>query len=408
MNRVWKQYLEDAMRQKLSLALLLLVFVLGAINYFRPVPDLEASAAFPTSTTIAGTPPAFPWPSRGSSAVGVSGLGLMATSGTDLPMPMASVAKVMTALVILEDRPFEVGQLGPSILITDADVQAYEADKADQQSVVKVQAGERLTEFQALEALLIPSGNNIASTLARWDAGSLDAFVAKMNQRAQTLGLAHTNFADPAGASPKTVSTPSDLLALGMAAMKLSVFAVISNSAQANLPVAGAVYNVNYVLGQSGIIGIKTGSGLNAGANFLFAAAATIDGHDITLFGCVMGQPTLDYAFNAAKALIATMKSGLRVGRVVTKNEVIGRYDPAWGGGADIISTEDVELIGWPGMALRRTLFARTLVIQKDLPPGTRAGTLQIVLGDYKVDVTVVTAAPLFPPTRFWRLTRIG
>ncbi len=396
------------MRQKMSLALLLLVFVLGAVNYFRPVPDVEASAAFPTSTTIAGNPPSLPWPQRGSSAVGLSGLGLVATSGSEQPIPMASVAKVMTALVILDDRPFEAGQLGPSILITDADVQAYEADKADQQSVVKVRAGEQLTEFQALEALLIPSGNNIASILARWDAGSVEAFVAKMNRRAQTLGLAHTTFADPAGVSPQTVSTPGDLVALGMAAMKLSVFAVIVNSAQANLPVAGAVYNVNYVLGQSGIIGIKTGSGLNVGANFLFAAAASIDGHDITLFGCVMGQPTLDQAFNAAKALIATMKSGLRVGRVVTKNEVVGRYEPAWGGGADLISTDDVELIGWPGMALRRTLAARTLVIEKDLPPGTKAGSLHVVLGDYQVDVPVVTAASLFPPTRFWRLTRIG
>jgi D-alanyl-D-alanine carboxypeptidase (penicillin-binding protein 5/6) len=396
------------MRQKMSLALLGLVFVLGAVNYFRPVPEVEASAAFPTSTTIAGTPPALPWPQKGASAVGVSSLGLIAASGGDQPIPMASIAKVMTALVILEDRPFEVGQLGPSIVITDADVQAYEADKADQQSVVKIRAGEQLTEFQALEALLIPSGNNIASTLARWDAGSVDAFVAKMNHRAQTLGLGHTTFADPAGVSPQTVSTPRDLVALGMAAMKSSVFAVIVNSAQANLPVAGPVYNVNYVLGQSGIIGIKTGSGLNVGANFLFAAAATIEGHDITLFGCVMGQPTLDQAFNAAKALIAAMKSGLRVGRAVTRNEVVGRYEPAWGGRADLISTVDVDLIGWPGMVLRRTLDVRTLVIERQLPPGTKAGSLRMVLGDYKVAVPVVTAASLFPPTRFWRLTRIG
>src|SRR6202022_3063452 len=131
-------------------------------------------------------------------------------------------------------------------------------------------AGETLTELEALEALLIPSANNIAETLARWDAGTVAAFVTKMNQHAADLHLAHTTFADPAGVSLQTVSTPSDLLLLGMAAMKDGVLAQIVGLPQATLPVAGTVYNVNAALGQSGIIGIKTGSGLNVGAHLLF------------------------------------------------------------------------------------------------------------------------------------------
>src|SRR5579859_4279024 len=101
----------------------------------------------------------------------------------------------MTALVVLTDKKLAVGDAGPSITITDVDVQAYESDYAQKQSVVKVVAGEQLTEMQALEAMLIPSGNNIAETLARWDAGSVAAFVDKMNQRAAALHLTRTTFA---------------------------------------------------------------------------------------------------------------------------------------------------------------------------------------------------------------------
>ena len=67
--------------------------------------------------------------------------------------------------------------------------------------------GEKLTGLQALQAMLIPSGNNIASLLARWDAGSQAAFVAKVNVAAGPLGLRGTRCADVSGADPATAST---------------------------------------------------------------------------------------------------------------------------------------------------------------------------------------------------------
>ena len=157
--------------------------VAGTINYLRPIPDVAATTSSPVQSTIPGTPPSLPWPGVGSAAVGASGLGLIATSGDASPAPAASVAKVMTAMVVLVDKPLVRGAAGPTLVITDQDVATYKADVADQQSVVPVVVGEQLSEFQALEALLVPSGNNIAETLARWDAGSVTAFVAKMNQR---------------------------------------------------------------------------------------------------------------------------------------------------------------------------------------------------------------------------------
>lgn len=394
---------------KLAILLVAVIVALGAFNYIRPIPAVAAAPSLHAQDTVPGTPPAIRWPSAGSAAVGVSGLGFIATSGNEQPVAAASVTKVMTALIILTDKPLLRDQPGPSITITDEDVRGYLADLADKESVVEVRAGERLTEFQLLEGMLIPSANNFAETLARWDAGSTDAFVASMNKRAADLHMTHTTFADTSGASPNSVSTPSDLMALGMEAMKLDVFAQIVGMPQAQLPgVAGPVYNVDGVLGQNGIVGIKTGSGLQSGANFLFAATAPVDGYPVTMYGCVMGQATLARAFAAAKTLIASLQSGLHVRRVIARNQAVARYSTPWGGQSDLLSTVDVDLVEWPGMILRQRLDAPALVVDKPLPAGKREGSEHVVLGDYSVDVELVTGSPLYPPGRAWRLTRIN
>ena len=385
-----------------------LVFAVGAFNYLRPIPTVAATSFRPAQTSVEGTAPALPWPTVGSAAVGSSELGLIATDGDVSPAPAASVAKVMTALVVLGDKPLAMGDAGPVLVITDQDVATYVADAAEQQSVVPVVAGEQMSEFQALQALLIPSANNIAETLARWDAGSIAAFVTRMNQRAAALHLSRTTFADPAGVSTQTVSTPADLLALGMTAMQQEVLAQIVGLPQATLPVVGTVYNVNYALGQSGIIGIKTGSGLNLGANFLFAATATVDGQPLMLYGCVMGQPTLDAAFRAAEALIAAMQPALSVRKVIARYDVAGDYETPWGTHADLVATMNVTLVEWPGMILRQRLDAPAVAVDGTLPSGVSEGKLHIVLGDQQVDVPLVTGGSLDPPGLWWRLSRIS
>ncbi|MEO9048478.1 MAG: hypothetical protein ABI334_02565 [Candidatus Dormiibacterota bacterium] len=384
----------------------LLLVAVGIWNFMQPIPAVAATSSGLSQYVITGTPPTLPWPSTGAAAVGASGLGLIATSGDVSPVPAASAAKVMTALVLLADKPITGGNLGPTLIISDQDVATYAADLADQQSVVPVVAGEQLNEYQALEALLIPSGNNIAETLARWDAGSVSTFVARMNQRAASLHLTKTTFADPAGVSTQTVSTPTDLVALGMAAMQQDVLAQIVGTPQTTLPVAGLVYNVNGALGQRGIIGIKTG--VNAGATFLFAASATVDGQPLTLFGCVMGQPTLAMAFDAADALIRTMQGSLKMRPIFSRGDVVGAYDTVWGSHANLVATRDLTMVEWPGMIVHEQLQTTTPVVDGPVASGTPAGTLHVVLGDQQGDVPLVTSGSLDPPGLVWRLSRIN
>ena len=396
------------MRVRVGVALVLVVLAGAAVNSLRPIPAVTPLHLLHATEVVPGDPPALPWPARGSAAVAVSGLGFIASSGNEKQIPAASVTKVMTALVLLTDKPLGGTDDGPSVTLTDTDVQSYNTDLAGGQSVALVQAGETLTERQLLQGMLIPSANNFAETAARWDAGSIDAFVAKMNARATALHMTHTKFADVSGASPGSVSTPTDLLTLGMTAMRNPVFSDIVAMPQVVLPVAGIKYNVDSVLGQSGIIGVKTGSGLNTGANFLFAANATVDARTITIHGCVMGQATLAAAFTEAKKLIAAMSSALHVRRVITRNQSVATYTTAWGNVSDLVSSADVDLVEWPGMVLRQRLDAKTLQIDHPVPESTVEGSEHVVLGDYDFDVPLVTADPLYPPGRLWRLTRVS
>ncbi|HEY2599862.1 MAG TPA: D-alanyl-D-alanine carboxypeptidase [Candidatus Dormibacteraeota bacterium] len=396
------------MKWKLGILLVAAVVVAGVVNYLRPIPAVAATSSLNAQDMVSGAIPRIPWPRGGQAAMAAGGLGLIASSGNEKSMSAASVTKVMTAVVILTDKPLKKGETGPTITITDVDVESYVADQANKESVVAVQAGEQLTEFQLLEGLLLPSANNFAQTLARWDAGSIEAFVGLMNKHAAELHMTHTTFTDTSGASPKTVSTPSDLMMLGVEAMKQDVFAQIVAMPQADLPVAGIVYNVDAVVGQSGIIGIKTGSGLADGANFLFAADASIDGQSVRLYGCVMGLPTLALAFAAAKSLIASMRANLHVRRIIAKHQAVASYATPWGGQSDLLSTVDVDLVEWPGMIVRQRLDAPAIVVDKPIAPGTSEGSEHVVLGDYILDVELVTGSPLYPPGRAWRLTRVN
>jgi D-alanyl-D-alanine carboxypeptidase (penicillin-binding protein 5/6) len=197
----------------------------------------------------------------------------------------------MTAYLVLRDHPLGPGEDGPAITLTVTDVADTYRRRARQESVVPVAAGEQLTERQALQALLLPSANNIAAVLARWDAGSVNQFVAKMNDTARSLGMTSTYYTDPSGFDPATVSTAVDQVRLVSRAMEVPALARIVATASATLPVAGTVRNTNGLLGHDGFVGVKTGSDKAAGGCFAFQAVRRIDGTRTVITGVVLGQP---------------------------------------------------------------------------------------------------------------------
>jgi len=256
------------------------------------------------------------WPAYGVSAAEISGFGVVAGPGATQPVPIASVAKVMTAYVILHDHPLAAGQSGPEIVVQPPEAAAYSAQARDGDSLVPVAAGEALTERQALEALLLPSADNMAWILARWDAGSQAAFVTRMNATARHLGMTGTRYTDPSGLASSTTSTAADQVRLAMAAMRVPALAAIVAMSTAFVPVAGVVRNYNTLLGQYGIVGLKTGSTQAAGGCVVVAAWHKADGHRTLIVAATFGQPgtaqtILPNALQAGDNLVLTLDRAL-------------------------------------------------------------------------------------------------
>jgi D-alanyl-D-alanine carboxypeptidase (penicillin-binding protein 5/6) len=253
-----------------------------------PLPPAPSSVPLSAESE---SPSSSVWPAQGQAAFVESGQEHVQAGPNQHPAPIASVTKVMTAYILLRDHPLQAGDDGPVLTLTDADVADTARRRAQGQSVVSVAAGERLTERQALEALLLPSANNIAVVLARWDAGGVDQFVARMNAAAQSFGMSETRYTDPSGFEQTTVSTAADQVQIVERAMSLPVFAGIVAMPSATLPVAGTVASTDALLGHDGFVGVKTGSDNAAGGCFAFRAVRTIGGKQTTITGVVLGQP---------------------------------------------------------------------------------------------------------------------
>ncbi len=377
--------------------LVIAVVVFGTVQWLRPAPAATVRA-MDTTFTLAGNP-ALPWPKLGEAALAVSGVGLVGSSGSTVPVPIASITKVMVALLVLRDHPLASGQSGPSITITPADVTQYQTDVSEQQSVVAVIAGEQLTELQALQALLIPSANNIADTLAVWNSGSVSAFVTAMNAEAVTLGLTHTHFVGPSGFAPGSVSTPQDLIRLGQAAMANPVLASIVAMPAVTLPVAGTLQNYDYDLGHGGFIGIKTGSDGQAGGCFLFEAKLPVPGGTATVDGAVLGQqaaPIVQSALTASSGLVQALASQLADRQLIHRGQQVAEVVTPWGARTTAVTTQSLSMLAWPGFDLAGHLHVDR--IGSTLQRGQRVGTLDVDVDGTTHAIPVVTAGVVHGP----------
>jgi D-alanyl-D-alanine carboxypeptidase (penicillin-binding protein 5/6) len=219
------------------------------------------------------------WPTTGQASYALDGK--VFDSPDQTPVPIASVAKVMTAYVTVHHL-----SAGAQLVVDEGDVADMKRRRGRGESIVKVAAGEVLTRDQALTALLLPSANNVAAMLAERVSGHWPAFLRLMNRTARDLGMTDTTYTDPSGYQPSTVSTAHDQLLLLRAAMRSSTLARIMGKPSAYLPVAGVVTNTNSLLGRDGFVAGKTGSTSSAGGCLVFRVVR----HGRTLDGAVLGQ----------------------------------------------------------------------------------------------------------------------
>src|SRR6201995_5616905 len=123
------------------------------------------------------------------------------------------------------DQALSAHEPRTDITVAPSKAAPYPEQLADGDSLVAVAAGETVTERQALEALLLPSADNMGWILARWEAGSQAGFTARMNATARCLAMASTSYTDPSGLDSSTTSTAADQVRLGVAVMRVPALA---------------------------------------------------------------------------------------------------------------------------------------------------------------------------------------
>ena len=210
---------------------------------------------------------------------------------------MASTTKIMTALVAIEE-----GRLEDRVRIGPQAIRIYG-------SRAGLRAGQELRLEDLLHGLLLSSGNDAALAVAEHVAGSVEAFVERMNARARELGLLHTRFVNPHGLdAPGHYSTAYDLAQLARVALLHPTFARIVARKEYPIPPLGTWHNTNRLLWSfEGIEGVKTGTTGRAGDCLVAAASRS----GMRLISVVLGSDNrwadtarlLEYGFRHYRVL---------------------------------------------------------------------------------------------------------
>lgn len=392
----------------------LLAIILAVVQLVRPLPEPKLVMTAKSSYTFGGSKPELPWPTEGQAYMAAAGLGTLGQSGEQKPVPIASVTKSMTAYIILRDHPMKKGDKQGEMIDVDktAETEGKKNDSVNNESTLDtVKEGDKISEYDAIAALMIPSANNIARLLARWDSGSQEAFVKKMNDTAKELGMTNTTYTDPSGLDATTVSTAEDQVKLGLKLVEMETLLDITKKPEWVDPSGKRWRNWNGLVPYNDSLGIKTGTTTKAGGNLLFAAQKKVGDTNQLIVGAVLGQhkaPIIDSVLAASKQLMLATQKALEGAPVVKKGEVVGYVDDGVGGRTTVVATADVHAVGWASLTVNLKLADGGGTIPQTARAGTEIGVLTVGEGASQVKVPVALQGDLAAPGIGSKLTRVG
>ncbi|MFE5770934.1 hypothetical protein ACFQ7O_21520 [Streptomyces sp. NPDC056485] len=390
----------------------LVAIILAVVQLVRPLPEPKLTMTAKSSYTFDGGNPVLPWPKEGQAYMAAAGLGTVGSFGEQKPVAIGSVAKTMTAYVILKNHPLKKGEKGPLIDIDQTAVDDGAKSSEGESTVGTLKAGDKINEYDALAAIMIPSANNVARLLARWDSGGdQEAFVKKMNEAAKELGMTNTTYTDPSGLDATTVSTAEDQVKLGLKVVEMPELVAITKLPEWTDQYGKKWRNYNTLIPGNGALGIKTGSTTKAGGNLLFAAEKQVGKTRQLIVGAVLGQygvPILDTAIAASKQVMLATQKMLVNAPVVKKGDVVGYVDDGLGGHTPVVATADVEAVGWPSLTVNVKLAAGDGKLPQTAKAGTEIGALTVGEGASQVKVPVALQSDLAAPGIGSKLTRVG
>lgn len=385
----------------------LLVAVVSLVIYRYYSAPLSVTAITQPPTIEQQPTRALVWPEYGQSAVATKAYGVLETHGKTSPQATASTAKLITALAIMQKKPFSDSK-GATIHFSQTDVDRYAVYLAGNGSVVPVAAGWQWSQYQALEAVLLASANNVSDSLAVWAFGSLPAYREYAQQMVRAIGMNNTTIGvDASGYSPTTTSTAHDLALLAAKVLEEPMLRQIVKQQTATLPGAGGIENTNQFLRTSEVIGMKTGYTPEAGGVFVLAGQQQIRGQTQDIITVVMGAPgeTSGAAQNAAYRLYESAKANFSYQSIIKAGQQLGVYRPAWSSeDVPIVAKKDVGLFVWSGTMPTVQMTATAL------KPGSSGeiGTVAVVFRGQSQTAPLVVNSSITTPSWWWRVTGRG
>jgi D-alanyl-D-alanine endopeptidase (penicillin-binding protein 7) len=252
----------------------------------------------------------------GSAFVVEQGGGALFQKNAGAVVPIASISKLMTAMVLLDGMP----DLQVSIAISEEDIDYLRGSRS------RLPVGATMTRETALLLALMSSENRAAHALARYYRGGLPAFVAAMNAKARILGMFDTHFEDPTGLSSNNVSTARDLANMAAAAYRYPVIREFSTMAEATVEISGQpleFHNTNPLVRNAGWqVGLSKTGYINEAGKCLLMQARVADRQIVIVLLDAAGKLTRVGDANRIRrwmeATLAAQTRGQRAQRTVS------------------------------------------------------------------------------------------
>ncbi|MFT4051170.1 MAG: D-alanyl-D-alanine carboxypeptidase [Microbacterium sp.] len=340
------------------------------------------------------------WPTEGSAAVGVEGFDTTAASTTDAAS-MASITKIVTVLMILEQLPLAVGESGPEFSFTWTDRQTYWDYLSADESALNVPVDGTLTEYEMLQGILIGSAGNYVDYLVSSIWGTDAAFTAAAAEWLAAHDLSGITVADPTGIDAASTADPASLIELASIAMADPVVAEIVGTASVTLPGAGEVTNTNELLSDSAVVGIKTGT-LSEAHNLLAAKEVTVGDTTLTVYATVLNQSSDEARDTETARLLTEVAAEASVLQTLAAGTIVGTITMPWGATSQIVTDSDASSILWNGATATVT---SDLSVGDARDAGTDVGTVTVEgpLGEASTGVRLTV--DIEDPDAWWRLT---
>ncbi|SDQ91070.1 D-alanyl-D-alanine carboxypeptidase (penicillin-binding protein 5/6) [Curtobacterium sp. UNCCL20] len=381
-----------------------LVLAIGYLAAAAVVPFAPASASATTYSAPTSTVPTLDFPGYGATAVQATDFPeSLRTGGDTKPRSIASISKVVTALVVLEKEPLSTGEAGPTITFSPGMQALYAKYLAMNGEVAPMPSGLRLSEYQTFQVMLMKSANNYAGSLAIWAYGSMDAYKAAAAKWLDQHGLEHTTIEEPTGLDAHNTSTATDLVKLGQLALANPVVKEIVGTKQVTVPNVGEIENSNKLLGLDGVEGIKTGTLDEAGACLLFAATYERGGKQVTVVGAMLGGVDHDSLDADVQRLLRTVADNFQVVTLTHAGQTFGTFSTPWKDHADAVSKSAAEVLVWGKTTVSATTHLDTITLGTK---GERVGKVRFTISDHDpVTVPLVLERPIDDPGVWWRWT---